>query len=365
MKNRTEILRPIVGREVAIVIALGALALLVLPGMTLAATQPCVIDRDLQMGVTGTDVKCLQQYLNNNGFTIAESGVGSKGKETGEYKALTEAAVIKWQKANNLNPAIGYFGARSRLVFKNGAGATSAAGQVLGASTSKAPLITETPVSDADAALLAQVMALKAKIEAAAGGSAVTTPQSTTAPTKPAVATTPAVAIATVAGSAEVQAKMKDVLGIISKAEKAIKKMTDAGDIKDAKVSLATAKDSVLSALREFIAGTYPDALSKLKSAKGDATDALDLAEGGSEEDQANEDVDNVSDAYDDAKDEIDQADDDGDTVTAARKLLKRAANTIDDAQTALDDEDFARAIDYADEADGLISDAIDAIGDK
>ncbi|MFA6358791.1 MAG: hypothetical protein WCY09_09075, partial [Candidatus Omnitrophota bacterium] len=49
------------------------------------------ISRDLTIGSTGTDVKSLQQFLNNNGYSISASGVGSKGRETTIYGNLTVA----------------------------------------------------------------------------------------------------------------------------------------------------------------------------------------------------------------------------------------------------------------------------------
>ena len=76
--------------------------------------------RDLKLGMTGTDVKRLQQYLNNNGFTVTKSGVGSKGKENTRFGPATKAALIKFQKANKITPAIGYFGPVTRgVVDKN------------------------------------------------------------------------------------------------------------------------------------------------------------------------------------------------------------------------------------------------------
>jgi peptidoglycan hydrolase-like protein with peptidoglycan-binding domain len=60
------------------------------------------------------EVRCLQQYLNSHGYPVATTGVGSQGKETTEFKALTQAAVMKWQIANGVTPATGYFGAKSR-----------------------------------------------------------------------------------------------------------------------------------------------------------------------------------------------------------------------------------------------------------
>ncbi len=59
----------------------------VLPTTASAAT--CSFTRDLEFGDTGEDVRCLQKYLNESGHTIAQSGAGSPGMETGEFKTLT------------------------------------------------------------------------------------------------------------------------------------------------------------------------------------------------------------------------------------------------------------------------------------
>jgi len=44
----------------------------------------------------------LQEFLNNNGYTIASSGVGSKGRETTIFGNLTQAALKRYQSANGL-----------------------------------------------------------------------------------------------------------------------------------------------------------------------------------------------------------------------------------------------------------------------
>jgi peptidoglycan hydrolase-like protein with peptidoglycan-binding domain len=70
--------------------------------------------RDLETGATGSDVKALQQYLNNHGFDVASSGAGSAGNETERFGGLTRAALIKLQKSAGITPAVGYFGPKTR-----------------------------------------------------------------------------------------------------------------------------------------------------------------------------------------------------------------------------------------------------------
>ncbi len=78
----------------------------------------CEFTRNLTVGSRGEDVKCLQKYLNSAGFKVAESGPGSPGNETTYFGPATKAAVAKWQQANGISPAAGYFGPLSRNKYK-------------------------------------------------------------------------------------------------------------------------------------------------------------------------------------------------------------------------------------------------------
>jgi hypothetical protein len=82
----------------------------------------CTFTQNLYLGVSNAQVKCLQQYLNGAGYTVALSGAGSAGSETNYYGSLTKAAVAKWQAANAVSPAAGYFGAISRAKYSALAG---------------------------------------------------------------------------------------------------------------------------------------------------------------------------------------------------------------------------------------------------
>ena len=72
------------------------------------------IDRDLTIGDKGEDVLMLQKYLNSRGFLVAKSGAGSIGKETTYFGTLTRDALIRFQKANDIKPTVGYFGSITR-----------------------------------------------------------------------------------------------------------------------------------------------------------------------------------------------------------------------------------------------------------
>ncbi len=87
---------------------------------TTTTTAPSAIStltRTLKLGMTGPDVKALQQYLNSKGFTISLTGPGSLGQETTYFGAKTKVAVIKFQLANKLK-GDGVVGVLTRAVFK-------------------------------------------------------------------------------------------------------------------------------------------------------------------------------------------------------------------------------------------------------
>jgi len=76
-----------------------------------------VFTRDLKLNSVSADVKELQKLLNAKGYIVAKTGAGSKGKETNTFGSATKAALIKFQKANKINPASGLFGPMTRKVI--------------------------------------------------------------------------------------------------------------------------------------------------------------------------------------------------------------------------------------------------------
>jgi len=101
------------------VLSLGFILLILLLGFTtikpiLASSSSFIFNHNLSLGSINNDVKQLQIYLNNNGFILAKTGPGSKGKETTKFAALTKAALIKFQKVNKIKPSVGYFGPITR-----------------------------------------------------------------------------------------------------------------------------------------------------------------------------------------------------------------------------------------------------------
>jgi len=94
--------------------------------------QPCIpqtipgltLTRSLALGSTGADIKLLQQYLNTNGFIIAQSGPGSPGNESTYFGSLTVKAVQRFQAQNGIvtsgsseTTGYGAVGPKTRGVF--------------------------------------------------------------------------------------------------------------------------------------------------------------------------------------------------------------------------------------------------------
>lgn len=75
---------------------------------------------NLTVGSLGSEVKALQEYLNSHGYTVANSGAGSPGNETTTFGAATRAALVKYQQAKGISPAVGYFGALTRASVNAG-----------------------------------------------------------------------------------------------------------------------------------------------------------------------------------------------------------------------------------------------------
>lgn len=77
---------------------------------TTSGTMPaaCVgvtFSRNLVVGSTGSDVKCLQAVMNALGHTVATSGAGSPGNETTTFGPKTLAAVRAYQVSQGWTPA--------------------------------------------------------------------------------------------------------------------------------------------------------------------------------------------------------------------------------------------------------------------
>jgi peptidoglycan hydrolase-like protein with peptidoglycan-binding domain len=64
---------------------------------TTQAMPKAQFTKQLSLGTVSPEVKALQQLLNAQGFTVAQSGIGSAGMENQSYGPATRAAVIRFQ----------------------------------------------------------------------------------------------------------------------------------------------------------------------------------------------------------------------------------------------------------------------------
>lgn len=85
---------------------------------SVTSTVVRVFKANLTVGSLGAEVKALQEFLNAHGYTVAVTGPGSPGNETTRFGAATKAALIKYQKAKGITPAVGYFGAKTRAAVE-------------------------------------------------------------------------------------------------------------------------------------------------------------------------------------------------------------------------------------------------------
>ena len=87
---------------------------------SVTSTAVSVFKSNLTVGSLGSEVKALQEFLNAKGYTVAASGAGSLGNETTWFGSLTKEALMKYQKAKGITPAVGYFGPKTRAAIQAG-----------------------------------------------------------------------------------------------------------------------------------------------------------------------------------------------------------------------------------------------------
>lgn len=94
--------------------SIGAPSIVPVPTQPAVPTNKYVFTQTLKLGSNNTEVAQLQAYLNSHGFPVASVGAGSIGNEVTTFGPKTVTALSKFQKANKIAPAIGYFGPLTR-----------------------------------------------------------------------------------------------------------------------------------------------------------------------------------------------------------------------------------------------------------
>lgn len=89
------------------------------PAQSAPVVTSGIFTRDLRGGTTGEDVRALQQWLNAHSYAVAASGPGAPGSETTKFGFATQAALARFQAAQGITPAAGYFGAKTRAYIQS------------------------------------------------------------------------------------------------------------------------------------------------------------------------------------------------------------------------------------------------------
>jgi Putative peptidoglycan binding domain len=104
------------------------LATLLLPPFAHADIPAPLFSQNHQLWDTGSDIQSIQQFLNAQGFIIAQSGLGSPGHETTIFCTHTYHALVNFQSTHRL-PTSGFFGPSTRAtviaLIKSGTAAQS------------------------------------------------------------------------------------------------------------------------------------------------------------------------------------------------------------------------------------------------
>lgn len=96
-----------------------------------ATTKSSSYGRNLTLGATGNDVIALQNFLIIHGYTIPAGA-------TGYFGSQTQSALVAYQRANGISPAVGYFGPLTRAAIARAtisASTTANSGATTAAST--------------------------------------------------------------------------------------------------------------------------------------------------------------------------------------------------------------------------------------
>lgn len=374
---------------VALAMAISAFAMIT---PVQAQTAKCNFTRDLFVGATGEDVRCLQVYLNTAGNArIASTGAGAPGSETTTYGGLTASAVARWQAANGIGGPNGNFGPASRAKYNALVG---------GGVVTPAPTPGTTDQIRARIAILEAVAAYQ-DAEDENGDSDLMEDALTNLLNGMVfyvnASYTQAIAAANNATNDAEDAmgnsddddddndndvRKSDAEDIIDEAEAAVSDAeddvneaaedddADDDDIDEAEDLIAEAEDLIDDAWAAYDDEDYDEAVDLAEEAEDLADEAVDVANGnGSNDDDDDNDEEDAEDAIEEAQDDLasawdayDDSDADEDDLDEAEELLDEADELIDEAQDAFDDEDWDEVMDIIDDANEAIDDALELI---
>ncbi|MCA9354968.1 peptidoglycan-binding protein [Candidatus Kaiserbacteria bacterium] len=332
-----------------IFISLVLITLFALPSLSLAQSD-CAFDKTLEIGVIDESVRCLQEYLNTNGYKLTSEGPGSPGSETDKYGSLTREAVAKWQKDNGVSPAVGIFGPVSQAKYKELAGGPIAS-------------VAETERDR----LLSILSDLQAQVD---GGLKETNSKPTILNT----VSTPKPQVAGVSTSAndenreEVEVILKDVIKMIKDAEAQIDDLENEKKQTKLKDDLADARSDFYVALESYFDEDYEDALDSANDALDSAGDVFEDAGGETDESKAKDTLRSVEDLLEEVQDLFNEAEDEGEDVGDAEDMIEEAIDLLSDANDSYDKRVYRQAISDALDAEELLEDArdeIDIVSDK
>ncbi len=303
--------------------ALGCSVLLT-PFAVSHAFVDCTFSRVLSDGDEGEDIQCLQEFLNDAGFTIAEAGPGAPGNETTQFRALTKNALIRWQESKSIAPATGAFGPQSQAAY-----------------------------------LLTRVASLETEKEQLAEG-----------------VVTPPVPTGVVAGVSTSATKPDEALvTLFSSLFRTLSDTIDQFDEVDEEVEalelredLDESYERLFDAVRALLATDYRTARADATEAHEIAIDILEDAGGESLERKAEDVLDDAFDRLADIEELFEEADDEGVKTGDAEEYIDEARDLLEDAEAAYDERNYRQAISDAYDAEELLEEAeseIDLLSDN
>ncbi|MEK9161090.1 MAG: peptidoglycan-binding domain-containing protein [Patescibacteria group bacterium] len=376
----------VIGKIGAVVAALAlAVSAFAMLAPISAQAANCNFTRDLYVGVTGDDVRCLQVYLNGAGNArIAASGVGSPGNETATFGPFTGQAVLRWQQANGVSGANGVFGVGSRAKYNALVGS--------GGGTPTTPNVPAGGVQDQIRARVAILEAIAAYQDAVDEDGEEDLLDDSLSNLLDAMvyyvnnSYTQAISAANNATNDAEDAMgdsndddadasdydddqdgaheaLNDARDAVDEAEEAIDDSdADDNDLEEAEDLLAEAEDALEEAEDAYNDDDWDQTIEDALDAIDLAEEATDLAGGSNDENEAEDSLDEAWRDFDSAWEDVNEAEDDGEDTDDAEDLLDEAEEVLNDADDAFDDEDWDEVMDLVDDANELIADALDEI---